>query len=239
MRHPAKLVLCTAALAVIGLSPLAKADFLPVPNFSFEAPTQAGGSGDLGSVTGGTSGITDWNLSGAFTASAGVFANDSPNQFTTLPDGRQFAFIDAWRSGDQTSLTLDPAANSLPAIDSTASYTLTVAIGQRADYQPAGSVAIQLLANGNVVSSNTLNANTITPGAFTDLSTTLTAAQAATLGGQQLSIRIVDTNTSATNDKNEVALDNVRLFTTAVPEPASLGVLLIGAAGLLTKRRRA
>ncbi|HVX86802.1 MAG TPA: PEP-CTERM sorting domain-containing protein [Phycisphaerae bacterium] len=239
MRNPAKLVICTATVAVIGLSSLAKADFLSVPNFSFEAPTEAGGSGDLGSVTGGTSGITDWDLSGAFTASGGVFANDTPNQFTSLPDGRQFAFIDAWRSGNQTSLTLDPAANTLPTIDPAGAYTLTVAIGQRADYQPAGSVAIQLLADGNVVASNTLDANSITPGTFTDLSTTLTAPQAATLGGQQLSIRIVDTNTTSNNDKSEVALDNVRLFTTAVPEPASLGVLLIGAAALLTKPRRA
>ena len=52
--------------------------------------------------------------------------------------------------------------------------------------------------------------------------------------GQSLWLRWRDTNVSGNDDGN--ALDNVR-FTAAVPEPASLAFLGLGAVGVLLRRR--
>ena len=59
------------------------------------------------------------------------------------------------------------------------------------------------------------------------------------LGGTQLGIRFELTDIggfAGANNNNTVAMDNVRMDT--IPEPSTGAALLIGAAGLLMKRRR-
>jgi hypothetical protein len=54
--------------------------------------------------------------------------------------------------------------------------------------------------------------------------------------GDLLTIRYTLTNNAVTNDNSHVLLQAVSVST--VPEPATAGILLVGAAGLLTRRRR-
>ena len=238
---------CLSA-AVIGLgctpaffhSATAHAEYLSILNSSFENPFRSGGNISLGVNGDSNNAIAGWDINGTFPITGGVFANTT-DQFASLPDGNQFAYIGTRTTGDHGTLSLTTSVNSLPAIVAGTAYTLTVAVGHRLDnVYPAGSVAINILANGSIVSTNTVNAQAITPGTFVDVATTLSAAQTLLLGGQQLAIEIVSTNTSSVgNTHNEAAIDNVRLFASAaVPEPASLGLLAAGASALLLKRRR-
>jgi hypothetical protein len=231
----ASFAVCAGALALTSLS--ARAAFLNVPNFSFESPIVGSGTYTSGFVP-DSSTISGWTIGGVFPATVGVF-NSTDTQFGSVPEGSQFAFIDSRTTGNTSLLSLTSSSNTLPTIDPGIAYTLTVAVGRRSDYTIAGALEIDLLANGVAVASSTIDANTITADTFLDLSTTLSADQAAALAGQQLSIQFKATNTSSSpNTKNEVAIDNVRVTSSAVPEPASLGVLILGSASLLTKRRR-
>jgi hypothetical protein len=233
-------VLCGAGLFQAAT---AKAEFLAVPNFSFENPVRDGGSVSLGGTTDSNNAIVGWDISGDTFSQGGVFASTSA-QFASLPDGNQFAYLASSFVGFTGNLSLTTSTNTLPAIVAGNAYTLTVAVGRRLDNTfPAGSATIAILANGNVVKSTTVNADAIAMGTFTDVIASLSAAETLALGGQQLGIKITQTNTTPDSgghaQRNEAAFDNVRLFSDgAVPEPASIGVLALGAGALLTKRRR-
>ncbi len=226
----------------------ARADFsIAVPNYSFENPIRTGGNVSLGGTPDSNNAISNWDISGDLFGAGGVFGNTAA-QFASLPAGTQFAYLAAARPGYVANLQLTPSTNSLPSIVAGIGYTLTVAVGNRMDnVYPAGTATISLLAGNTVVASNFVNVGTVAKGTFIDLSATLDALTAASYVGQQLSIRITETNTMldpTTNPpssiRNEAAFDNVRLTGTGnpVPEPASLSVLAIGAGALLTRRRR-
>jgi hypothetical protein len=224
----------------------ARADFLSVPNFSFESPIPSSFNATVGANGDSNSAIAGWDINGTFPISGGVYANTSA-QFPSLPDGSQFAYLRTRTTGDVGTLTLTTSMNTLPSIVAGTAYTLTVAVGHRADnVYPAGNVTIKLMASANggatwtSVASNTISAEAIADGTFQDVSATLSSAQATLLAGQQLSIQITSLNTSSVgNTANEASLDNVRLFATpAVPEPASLGLMALGAGSLLMRRRR-
>lgn len=220
----------------------AHAAVVAVPNFSFENPTLAPGQFTQTSGLGDSTAIPGWTVSGTVPVIAGIRRNSDPTtQFSSLPDGNQFAYVGTRVTGNQGNMVLTAPTGNLPTIVAGTGYTVTVAVGRNIHNTfGAGSLELDLTANGTVVASTFLDVNTVTGDTFKDISTTLSPAASAAFAGQQLSIRLVETNTSpaGSGDYNEVALDNVRLVTTAVPEPASLGVLALGAAALLTKRRR-
>ena len=80
-------------------------------------------------------------------------------------------------------------------------------------------------------SSTGLNGNTA--GNFSQLSTTVTGVTWAP--GSELWLRWNDASASASTKRAILAIDDVTF--TAVPEPSSLGLLAIGAAGFLRRRR--
>lgn len=222
----------------------ARAAALTVPNYSFESPdvsTTILGTNQIG--TPNTTTIPDWSIDGPFPARAGLTENSflatSGVGFSNV-DQQQFAYIDTRTVGDPAYLQLTDPTSSLPTIQGGASYTVTVGVGRELAYQYAGTVEIDLLANGTVAASQLVNASALAQGTFQDFSATLASNLSSNFAGQQLSVRFVGTytDTGMPGGKNEVALDNVRLTTTAVtPEPASLGLLGLGAIALLRKRR--
>ncbi len=207
----------------------ASAANIPVPNFSFENPSV---SGSNGGVNGNTTAVTDWTI-GVSGAGVDDGAGVQTGAFAVIPDGVQTAYFNSNISGDIVSLTLTPGTNTLPTVVGGDAYTLTVAVAHR-DTVPAGTVTIQLLANGVSVASNSVVFTGTMGGTFNDLSATLTAAESASLAGEQLSINLFDTNTD--NAFSQAGVDDVRL--TVVPEPSSVVLLGLSAVGLLLSARR-
>lgn len=124
-------------------------------------------------------------------------------------------------------------AGEIEASDVGNPVTLTVAVGQRLQFNYAGyNIALYVGETFNpdgVPVASAPSGVTPTGGTFTDVSTT---PYMPTVGqvGQSLFIRITGAGTGAATD-----FDNVRL--TVVPEPASLG-LLATCFLLLARRRR-
>lgn len=112
--------------------------------------------------------------------------------------------------------------------------TLTVAIGNRAvlaSVAPSdATIAIQL--DGADVAGAALSTYPA-DGGWLDLTATYTVTAADV--GKALGVKIADVG-SGYFDNNRIEADNVRLDLSAVPEPASLGLLSLS--GLLLMRRR-
>lgn len=101
---------------------------------------------------------------------------------------------------------------------------------------------IDLLAGTTVLASdnNTL-ADSILEGAFALSTTEYTSPSFGALIGQQLAIRLVNLNQidgDFPDADREVDFDDISLTAVAIPEPASVTLLLAGAALAATQRRR-
>ena len=125
-------------------------------------------------------------------------------------------------------------------------YSLTVAIGNRTDLE-MDTFAIRLVAadTGSGISTTigqfTGDAETFAAnGSFADATAVASVPAGSEFVGDTLQLQFVNTNGKPFNPANaagiQVNFDNVRLV--AVPEPASLGLVVLGAAGLLARRRR-
>lgn len=95
--------------------PLARAELIPVPNYSFESPQ----------ITYAQAGATDWTTGGPATFGAGVFLNPRPGQAGNISNavGNQLAFISTL-SGTQFSQVLGAE------FDPDQRYTLSVGVAK-------------------------------------------------------------------------------------------------------------
>ena len=198
------------SLVIIALFvPAANAAPLPVPNYSFESPSQFNPA-------------TGWTPNGL----GGVANAISANGFTAPADGNQYHFLNLPTfGGPNPSSTQSDAGLIGNAMAGT--YTLTVAAGRRGDGQTTdGSYLIELLAGGDVIGSETFDdpLNNFAPNSWNDL-TAIAVVNAADIAfGQDLSIRL--TAIAGPNNSQQGQFDNVRLdfepATTSVPEPMSI-----------------
>jgi len=188
-------IVCGALLAsgLVVASPVS-ASPVDVLNASFE----------FADVTGFTSTVPDfWTVNGSGTGindiDTGVFAGAGP-----ALDGEQVAFANNNRELSQVlTETLSAAAGT--------EYLLTVAVGLRSDL-PTGNYDIQLFAGTTLLTNLTGSAGVL----FEDVSAPVyvsTGAEAEI--GQPLRIVLASTAT-------QTQYDNVRLTSTAIPEPSSL-----------------
>jgi len=183
---------------IVGCSAVALASnitIIPVTNNSFENQQFAPG--------GWAAGAAGWNVNGV----GGVYA-PTPNVITAT-NGTNVAWLNSGYMSQTLATTL--AANS--------SYTLTVDVGQRADFG-AIRYTVELLAGGTVLAADDSSLN---PDSGQFLTSTLTYdSLGGNLIGQNLEIRLFNTGTQ------QVVFDNVNLTDPPVgnvPEPASLVLL--------------
>ena len=182
-----------------------------VPNYSFENPAQSNGGYSNNS-------ITSWTI-GTDTAvyNAGVQNNTGASYVSSVPDGAQFAFINA----DSNSSPYDSSNTLTSAVLGTVSggltYTLTVAVGNRLDTPLAnnGTYTISLLDGGTVLASQTYSGSSIAPGAWHDLTLAyLTPTNVAT-GNLQVQLGFSTTGYTSGQVSGQGEFDNVRLTSNA------------------------
>jgi hypothetical protein len=222
-----------------------------VTNPSFEDPALPPGT--LGNPF-----VTGWNTPGPvlteFPPGSGFFVNTNAGNFINTPpgqpdhvdnaDGNQLAFIAAF-SGNEFNQTL--ASNFEPG----QSYSLTVGVahnygGGNPAFQPDPTAKVTLsLFYTDAGGRHVLASRDVVNDALTGLSAThlldfsaITAALAANdpAVGKPIGIAMTTMSPDA-NPGGFFDLDNVRV--TAVPEPASIALIAIGAGALLVRRRRA
>ena len=208
-----------AILALVAIPAFASPIY--VNNFSFEqgfVKTQACGVGDATCAFDITATIPGWTVTGAGTASIGLWQPGGPTgRFNTLSDGPTIAYSDAG--------TISQTVGPIVVADWL--YTLRVDVGQRKDL-PMDGIADLLLCAGSVCNSAVIATGlTPTPGSFGTFTATYLATAAD--AGKTITIEL---KTSGL----EGNFDNVRLD--AAPEPTTF--LLLGSAvvALASFRRR-
>lgn len=221
---------------------------LTVDNFSFESPAIADGTATGTPPDSWGNGLTPSSSgSGAFNPQNDNFTGSTGDPGTTSIPGGQGHQVIYVNEGNPASSGMQQFAfqNLADTVAANTTYTLTVAIGNSAALIDE-TFAIRLLATSpsasTVIAEAIGNANTYAPqGTFLDISAFSTVAITDALVGQGLQIQLVNTNSVDTVDSTgiQVTFDNVRLDASPIPEPASLGLLGLGAIGLLARRRGA
>ncbi len=203
-------------LALMCAGPL-QAAFIVVANDSFESPGLAGPNVAIAMSLGDP---TSWNGSdpgrdGVRYEQAGLSEVFMPGYPSGAADGLQFAFIAG--SGSLTSA-------SLGAIDPGTLYTLTVAVGHRANLDPVGDYSIEILADGLAVATSALfDGDLISGGTWHDLQVTYLSPASGSTVGQPLSIKL--NHVAETGKPLQWGdFDHVRLDATSVhaPEPSAI-----------------
>jgi hypothetical protein len=150
----------------------------------------------------------------------------------TLPDGGQIAIITTYFGGPMSA----GMTQSVGTVAAGTAYTLTVAVGTRADLQ-SGAWEIALLAGSTVLASDSANSGPA-GGTFVDhLAIAGPLLPSDPSVGQSLIIRITGSNASGNVATAQDAFDNVRL-TAEVPEPASVGLFGVALAVAGCRRQR-
>jgi hypothetical protein len=149
-------------------------------------------------------------------------------------DGNQFVYINNDGNGGAT----DGIYQNVGALLADTTYTLTVAIGSRLDWNPGpnGQGTLSLLngtdQTGTVLASTTSSVGP-NQGTFTDYSATFTTSGSVS-GDLIVDLSVVGTPGTFTQGD----FDNVELTASAVPEPGTLALLGGGLALLPVLLRR-
>jgi len=214
----------TVLAVLIGLTAAgsARADSIPVANYSFEDPV----------TTDHTSPIPGWSSDNP--GSDGVLLNGSHGNFMANCDGSQCAYVPLYTNG---WIWQDlPNTFTFVAGDT---YTLTVALGARSDEVVPGLSNVNIEArlfyrpfvgsgDAPVVATTSVNWTSLSNSAFTDFSATATVNPGDACVGKTMGILIQALPTDYSSD---ISVDNVRL--TVVPEPSSIALTLFAVVGLL------
>lgn len=218
-------------------------------NADFETPSLGGddggeqyNNGDLGS--GWTKTLTppsssEWGLVDPPTSFYGA-QNPLPAPF----DGRQTAYMNLSRdSGAVSEVVSDPigtlGAGEVYTLSVGAGTRFAASVGYSASWAADAVIGLELL-DGTDLGTFAVQGVSGSANALWDVQYTLDVdADAPGAVGQQARIVIRGVNTTTDQDGfSQLAFDNVRLDVTAVPEPASLVLLIAGGLALLTLRRR-
>lgn len=205
-----------ASAIVLSLVNLSSADVITINNASFESPALTDG--------GFVAGIPGWTTTGA---GSGVF-NPTTTQFPgEAPDGENTAFSN---DGDDIFQVLGDT------LTANYRYELQVDVGDRLDSAFPG-YSVQLLAGGVVLAEDV---NSLAPsGGFLTSTVIYKALDGDAQLGQTLAIRLNNLG-SPTPSNVQVNWDNVRLDAAFIPEPSTLGMMLLAGVGIsaFSLRRR-
>jgi hypothetical protein len=207
-----------------GVTASSRAATLPVANFSFESPLLADGDFTNGIVVDGFT-LSGAGVQNATNSQFPGTSGDNPGNLPATAEGKQFAFLNGGAANVVYQDVGDLSANTV--------YTLTIALGSRLD-QANGSIYLGFQnginnIDGTLLSlSSPLQSPTAFSGTFRDVTFSFTTPSSVS-GDLTIFIQNVDDTPNV--------IDNVRLTAVAVPEPASLA-LLLGGGGLLLWRSR-
>jgi hypothetical protein len=242
MSHSLKLTLAVVAMAVLGSN--APAQFITVPNGSFENPSTSppvAGNGDYFQVNNNNSTfVPDWTFNDPSSVS-GTLSNRFANIGNPgTSDGSRVGFFNVGSGATGTATTNSPVTT----ISGSSTYVLTVSIGNTpgtGNFNDPGTAVLNIFAQPAtgpmiLIGTNSINADTITDGTIQDLSATVFAPTAALYAGDGLYLQIEGVNTETNGESTQLLFDNVRLE--AVPEPGTWALMLGGLGLLYFVRRR-
>jgi hypothetical protein len=188
-----------------------------VPNYSFENPALANGGYSNNNITSWTIGTTTTNYT------AGVQNNTGASYFSSVPNGSQFAFLnaDSNNSGYNASDTL--TSTVLGTVSGGESYTLTADIGNRLDvpYANNGTYTISLLDGGTVLASQAYSGSSIAPGAWYDLNLGFTTPANVATGNLQIQLGFATAGYTSGNVFGQGDFDDIGLTAGTVSAPAA------------------
>jgi hypothetical protein len=215
------------AAAVLACASFGLAAAISIPNSSFEAGTGF----DPGQPSSWNHGQTLGN------AGAGGFLQVLSNSAFFGKDLNNYLFInaDGGPVDGAGTTTRFIWTDSLGTYAANTVYTLTVALATTADFSPNRSAILSLQADGTTVQSTTKLFTDLSDTQFQDFSVIVDTDLLPGVIGQNISVMITHSVTNEMFGKS-LAVDNVRLDASPVPEPAVLGTL--GVSGLLALRRR-
>jgi hypothetical protein len=215
------------------------AQIITVNDANFETPTVGVGSVGKFEGTGSISGVP-YNDGGSFDAgitnpNSVTFVRTAGNLLPGTANSTQALVIDGFQ--DEVTATYQGSLGNYVAGDT---YTLTVAIGDALNDvnsgETGGTYHLDLLQNGASIPGASIT-GTATVGNFTDLTLTFTAPSDVT-GAIGFDLGMSSNNPFG--QEQQGFFTNVRLTQSAVPEPSSMALTLVGAAlmtGLVLRRR--
>ncbi len=212
------LLLAVAAVAVAGTANAAAITGLYSTGFDAQGAEIALGT---------TAADGNWTLS---SASTGTGFTGSPTTFASAVNG-QFP-IGPWVADSTTSRWITPSANVAgsfdPSVDGAYDYSLSFNLSSLG--QAAGARFTGLFAADNTVTSITLNGNVLAAsgGGFSSWTSFASKSGDFVVGQNTL---VFDVDNFAQNGGNPTGL-NVQFTSSAVPEPATWSMMLVGFAGL-------
>jgi hypothetical protein len=242
------MVLLGVGAALLGVGRAARATLIVIPNSSFETPDVADGGftdSDLDTVA-----VPSWHFTGSDNGAinAGVWDPQNGDYAGTngagaIPGtgagaGTQIGYIYLEQNDPGNPQPLSgilETDDSLATVANNTRYDLTVALGNAKTFDP-DQVSIQMFVDGEEAASQTFSADQIPEGTFTNFTTSFTTDPDDFRAGGSLSVRILHTTFSGSG--LEADFDNVRLTTTAVPEPVEATLASLGICGLALRRRR-
>ncbi|GEM_PF-5067149 len=216
-------VLAAAVLACVSFGFAAA---ISIPNSSFEAGTGF----DPGQPSSWNHGETLGN------AGAGGFLQVLSNSAFIGKDLNNYLLInaDGGPVDGAGTTTRFIWTDSLGTYAADTAYTLTVSLATTANFSTNRSAILSLQADGTTVQSTTKLFTDLSDTQFQDFSVVLDSQVMPSVIGKNISVMITQSVTDETFGKS-LAVDDVRLDASPVPEPSGLG--LLGAFGLLVLRR--
>jgi hypothetical protein len=202
------------------LSTASFATSIAISNHSFEAQTLGSGSFFYSPTQ-----ITDWSSTATGGADRGVW-----NTSALGKDGDNIAFAYANNAfGQQLAATVQ--ADTV--------YTLQYLMGRTgggtrgtAELWAGGTLANGVVSGGTLLAAQTLQIN---QGSMSEFVLTYTSPTTGAVIGQLLTIRFAG---STISNEGYVSFDHARLSAEAVPEPATLTLLALGALAAARRRRK-
>jgi len=198
---------------------------------------QNGGSNNNDYLTGWNLAIQTYRFGGRWNPRDDHYTGCTDGDATPDPalmDGPQAAFLH-WGAGTGDGSSTITSTNTVTTIEAGV-YTLRVAVGSPnagLNMDQVHRVSVAILANGADVAND--YGTPPAQGTWANYTAVLDNSD-GTHNGKALKIQLW--GRLGGGEKRHVNFDNVRLDFVAIPEPATLGLLGLGALGLLARRKR-